>query len=115
MLRAKVPSPKGYPKCLFLPVVQVLSNLGQCFLATEEFSEAEKHYTEAYELFLETVGKRSPLFGMQAWACGNLRQAQQRDRDALHFLGEALYVEVVKDGLSVSEMMKLLDQVRSRV
>jgi hypothetical protein len=27
---------------------------------------------------------------------------------------EALYVEVVKDGLSVSEMMKLLDQALSR-
>eukprot|EP00913_Durusdinium_trenchii_P029428 g27586.t1 len=90
---------------------KVLSNLGQCYLATEEFSEAEKHYMEAYSLFSRTVGKRSPLFGMQAWACGNLRCAQQRFVEAIGFLGEALYVEVVKDGLSVSEMMKLVDQV----
>ena len=58
------------------------------------------------------MGQRSPLFGMQAWACGNLRAAQRRHGDALRLFGEALYVEVVKDGLSVSEMMKLLDQVR---
>eukprot|EP00434_Breviolum_minutum_P022008 symbB.v1.2.019428.t1/scaffold1589.1/size119216/4 len=90
---------------------KVLSNLGQCYLATEEFVEAEKHYSEAYSLFDQTVGKRSPLFGMQAWACGNLRFAQHRFDAALPFLGEALYVEVVKDGLSVSEMMKLLDQI----
>lgn len=90
---------------------KVLSNLGQCYLATEEFQEASKHYSEAYSLFERTVGKRSPLFGMQAWACGNLSFAQQRFADALPFLGEALYVEVVKDGLSVSEMMKLLDQI----
>ncbi|CAJ1351670.1 unnamed protein product [Effrenium voratum] len=90
---------------------KVLSNLGQCFLATEEYEEAEKHYSEAYDLFASTVGKRSPLFGMQAWACGNLRMAQRHFADAAFLLGEALYVEVVKDGLSVSEMAKLMDQI----
>lgn len=92
---------------------KVLSNLGQCFLATAEHDEAEVHYLEAYALFDQTVGKRSPLFGMQAWACGNLRCAQGRHLDALPFLGEALYVEVVGDGLSVSEMAKLADQILS--
>jgi len=48
---------------------------------------------------------------MQAWACGNLRCAEGRHSEALRYLGEALYVEVVKDGLSVSEMTKLLDQI----
>lgn len=90
---------------------KVLSNLGQCFLATAEHDEAEVHYSEAYALFDKTVGKRSPLFGMQAWACGNLRCAEGRHRDALPFLGEALFVEVVGDGLSVSEMAKLADQI----
>lgn len=90
---------------------KVLSNLGQCYLATAEHAEAEVHYSEAYELFDKTVGKRSPLFGMQAWACGNLRCAEGRHCDALPFLGEALYVEVVGDGLSVSEMAKLADQI----
>jgi len=90
---------------------KVLSNLGQCYLATGEHDEAEVHYSEAYRLFDITVGKRSPLFGMQAWACGNLRCAQGRHAEALHLLGEALYVEVVGDGLSVSEISKLLDQI----
>lgn len=90
---------------------KVLSNLGQCFLATGEHDEADVHYTEAYQLFDSTVGKQSPLFGMQAWACANLRCAQGRYADALPLLGEALYVEVSKDGLSVSEMGKLLDQI----
>jgi len=90
---------------------KVLSNLGQCFLATGEYAEAEVHYSEAYILFSSTVGKRSPLFGMQAWACGNLRCAEGRYREALPYLGEALYVEVTKDGLSVSEMLKLVDQI----
>eukprot|EP00927_Polykrikos_kofoidii_P077141 TRINITY_DN74116_c0_g1_i1.p1 TRINITY_DN74116_c0_g1~~TRINITY_DN74116_c0_g1_i1.p1 ORF type:complete len:577 (-),score=85.38 TRINITY_DN74116_c0_g1_i1:320-2050(-) len=92
---------------------KVLSNLGQCFLATGEHEEADIHYTEAYNLFNDTVGKRSPLFGMQAWACGNLRCAEKRYAEALHFLGEALYVEVVSDGLSVPEMSKLIDQILS--
>lgn len=90
---------------------KVLSNLGQCYLATSEYAEADVYYSEAYELFDQTVGKRSPLFGMQAWACGNLRFAEGRHEEALPLLGEALYVEVVKDGLSVSEMMKLVDQM----
>eukprot|EP00439_Symbiodinium_sp_Y106_P057014 s1620_g8.t1 len=90
---------------------KVLSNLGQCYLATEEYQQAEVYYSEAYDLFASTVGKRSPLFGMQAWACGNLRFAEGRHAAALPLLGEALYVEVVADGLSVSEMMKLLDQI----
>jgi len=90
---------------------KVLSNLGQCFLATDEFDEADVHYTEAYDLFNTCVGKRSPLFGMQAWACGNLRCAEGRYAEALPLLGEALYVEVVKDGLSVPEMTKLMDQI----
>jgi len=90
---------------------KVLSNLGQCFLATHEHDEADVHYSEAYRLFEKAVGKRSPLFGMQAWACGNLRQAQGRYTEALPYLGEALYVEVVGDGLSVSEMNKLMDQI----
>ncbi|CAK0827794.1 unnamed protein product, partial [Prorocentrum cordatum] len=90
---------------------KVLSNLGQTFLATDELEECEEHYSEAYALFDATVGKRSPLFGMQAWACGNLRCAQGRHREALPLLGEALYVEVVGDGLSVSEMAKLHDQI----
>lgn len=90
---------------------KVLSNLGQCYLATEEYQQAEVYYSEAYDLFASTVGKRSPLFGMQAWACGNLRFAENRHAAALPLLGEALYVEVVADGLSVSEMMKLLDQI----
>lgn len=92
---------------------KVLSNLGQCFLATGEHAEADVHYSEAYDLFRSCVGHRSPLFGMQAWACGNLRQAEGRHEEALPMFGEALYVEVVKDGLSVSEMMKLLDQIIS--
>lgn len=90
---------------------KVLSNLGQCYLATGDYSEAEVHYSEAYKLFNDTVGKRSPLFGMQAWACGNLRCAQGLHLAALPLLGEALYVEVVSDGLSVSEITKLLDQI----
>eukprot|EP00930_Biecheleria_cincta_P097139 TRINITY_DN88862_c0_g1_i1.p1 TRINITY_DN88862_c0_g1~~TRINITY_DN88862_c0_g1_i1.p1 ORF type:complete len:541 (-),score=108.11 TRINITY_DN88862_c0_g1_i1:37-1431(-) len=90
---------------------KVLSNLGQCYLATGEHAEADVYYSEAYELFNQTVGKRSPLFGMQAWACGNLRFAEGRHAEALPLFGEALYVEVVKDGLSVSEMMKLVDQM----
>eukprot|EP00929_Paragymnodinium_shiwhaense_P013474 TRINITY_DN121319_c0_g1_i1.p1 TRINITY_DN121319_c0_g1~~TRINITY_DN121319_c0_g1_i1.p1 ORF type:complete len:570 (+),score=156.50 TRINITY_DN121319_c0_g1_i1:91-1800(+) len=90
---------------------KILSNLGQCYLATEEYAEADLHYSEAYELFDRTVGRRSPLFGMQAWACGNLRMAEKRYAEAVPFLGEALYVEVVGDGLSVSEMAKLLDQL----
>jgi len=90
---------------------KVLSNLGQCYLATGEHEEAEKHYAEAYELFDGTVGKRSPLFGMQAWACANLRLAEGAHLAALPLLGEALYVEVVGDGLSVSEMLKLVDLV----
>lgn len=90
---------------------KVLSNLGQTFLATDELEECEEYYSEAYDLFDVTVGKRSPLFGMQAWACGNLRCAQGRYREALPLLGEALYVEVVGDGLSVSEMAKLHDQI----
>eukprot|EP00931_Biecheleriopsis_adriatica_P120084 TRINITY_DN95231_c0_g1_i1.p1 TRINITY_DN95231_c0_g1~~TRINITY_DN95231_c0_g1_i1.p1 ORF type:complete len:562 (-),score=136.08 TRINITY_DN95231_c0_g1_i1:15-1700(-) len=90
---------------------KVLSNLGQCFLATAEHDEADIYYSEAYQLFDSTVGKRSPLFGMQAWACGNLRCAEGRFAEALPLLGEALYVEVVKDGLSVSEMTKLADQI----
>lgn len=85
--------------------------MGQCYLATEELEEAERHYAEAYDLFDRTVGKHSPLFGMQAWACGNLRCAQRRFREALPFLGEALLVEAVSDGLSVSEMAKLTDQM----
>lgn len=90
---------------------KVLSNLGQCYLATDELLQAEVYYSEAYELFSRTVGKRSPLFGMQAWASGNLRCAERRHSEALFYLGEAFYVEVVKDGLSVSEMNKLLDQI----
>merc|ERR1712048_248404 len=90
---------------------KVLSNLGQCYLATKEYDEANVHYKEAYDLFNATVGKRSPLFGMQAWACGNLRFAEGRFLQALPFFGEALYVEVVGDGLSVSEMAKLMDQI----
>ncbi|CAE8694327.1 unnamed protein product, partial [Polarella glacialis] len=90
---------------------KVLSNLGQCYLATGEHDEADIYYSEAYELFDKTVGKRSPLFGMQAWACGNLRCAEGRYAEALPLLGEALYVETVKDGLSVSEMTKLADQI----
>ena len=39
----------------------------------------------------------------------------RRSRGKIHGAWmEALYVEVVKDGLSVSEMMKLLDQALSR-
>lgn len=90
---------------------KVLSNLGQCYLATGEHDEADIHYSEAYELFDHTVGKHSPLFGMQAWACANLRYAQRRFAEALPLFGEALYVEVTKDGLSVPEMTKLLDQI----
>eukprot|EP00747_Dinoflagellata_sp_TGD_P069098 gnl/TRDRNA2_/TRDRNA2_155988_c2_seq2.p1 gnl/TRDRNA2_/TRDRNA2_155988_c2~~gnl/TRDRNA2_/TRDRNA2_155988_c2_seq2.p1 ORF type:complete len:299 (-),score=71.18 gnl/TRDRNA2_/TRDRNA2_155988_c2_seq2:36-815(-) len=89
---------------------KVLSNLGQCYLATGEHDDAEVYYSEAYQLFNDCVGKRSPLFGMQAWACANLRCAEGRYTEALPLLGEALYVEVVKDGLSISEMMKLADQ-----
>merc|ERR1712137_801376 len=90
---------------------KVLSNLGQCYLATGEHADADKYYSEAYKLFDETVGKSSPLFGMQAWACGNLRMAEGKFREALPLLGEALFVEVVGDGLSVSEMAKLHDQI----
>eukprot|EP00933_Yihiella_yeosuensis_P068485 TRINITY_DN7416_c0_g2_i1.p1 TRINITY_DN7416_c0_g2~~TRINITY_DN7416_c0_g2_i1.p1 ORF type:complete len:630 (-),score=136.31 TRINITY_DN7416_c0_g2_i1:21-1910(-) len=90
---------------------KVLSNLGQCYLATGEHEEAETYYSEAYELFANTVGKSSPLFGMQAWACGNLRCAEGRHREALPLLGEALYVETVKDGISISEISKLMDQI----
>merc|ERR1739848_682503 len=89
---------------------KVLSNLGQCYLATGEYKDADT-YSEAYELFDQTVGKRSPLFGMQAWACANLRCAEGKYLEALPLLGEALYVEVVGDGLSVSEMSKLIDQI----
>jgi len=90
---------------------KILSNLGQCYLATGEHEDAEVYYSESYDLFNKTVGKRSPLFGMQAWACGNLRCAEGRHAEALPLLGEALYVEVVKDGLSVPEMTKLMDQI----
>eukprot|EP00971_Amphidinium_carterae_P227598 4514786-Amphidinium_carterae.1 len=101
---------------------KVLSNLGQCYLATkdweaqdqtkrplarleekfmlgryQEHDAANKYYMEAYDLFNRAVGKRSPLFGMQAWACGNLRCAEGRHAEALPYLGEALYVEVVGD------------------
>lgn len=92
---------------------KVLSNLGQCYLATGEHDQADVHYSESYDLFNTTVGKRSPLFSMQAWACANLRCAQGRYAEALPLLGEALYVEATKDGLSVPEMMKLLDQILS--
>jgi len=95
----------------FILRAKVLSNLGQCYLATGEHDEADLYYSEAYELFDRTVGKSSPLFGMQAWACGNLRCAQKLYAEALPLLGEALYVEVVGDGLSVSEISKLLDQI----
>jgi len=95
----------------FILRAKVLSNLGQCFLATGEHDEADLYYSEAYDLFDKTVGKSSPLFGMQAWACGNLRCAEKRYAEALPLLGEALYVEVVGDGLSVSEISKLLDQI----
>jgi len=90
---------------------KVLSNLGQCYLATAEHHDCDTYYSEAYHLFDITVGKRSPLFGMQAWACANLRCAEGRYSEALPLLGEALFVEVVREGgLSVSEMAKLADQ-----
>jgi len=95
----------------FILRAKVLSNLGQCYLATGEHDKADLYYSEAYELFDRAVGKSSPLFGMQAWACGNLRCAQKLYAQALPLLGEALYVEAVGDGLSVSEISKLLDQI----
>jgi len=104
--KQRVAEPNG-----FILRAKVLSNLGQCYLATGEHDKADLYYSEAYELFDTTVGKSSPLFGMQAWACGNLRCAQKLYTEALPLLGEALYVEVVGDGLSVSEISKLLDQI----
>ena len=67
------------------------------------------HELDISQIIGNSIRKAYNLF--EAWACGNLRFAQHRFDAALPFLGEALYVEVVKDGLSVSEMMKLLDQV----
>merc|ERR1712113_629030 len=85
---------------------KVHDSLAECFLVVNEYERAEEHYSAAYELLLQTVGRNSPLFGKQARHSANLHIAQGQDMEALQFLGEALAVEARKDSVSVFEVME---------
>eukprot|EP00930_Biecheleria_cincta_P060062 TRINITY_DN45752_c0_g1_i1.p1 TRINITY_DN45752_c0_g1~~TRINITY_DN45752_c0_g1_i1.p1 ORF type:complete len:542 (-),score=103.22 TRINITY_DN45752_c0_g1_i1:20-1615(-) len=88
---------------------KVHDSLAECFLVVKEYADAEKHYSAAYDLLQQTVGRQSPLFGKQARHAANLHIAQGQYEDALPFLGEALAVEASKDAVNVLELMELVD------
>lgn len=90
---------------------KVLDSLAECYMVVEEYVPAEKHYSEAYNLLLQTVGQNSPLFGKQARHSANLHAAQGQYAEALPFLGEALAVEASKDSVKVMELMELIDVI----
>jgi len=94
---------------------KVLDSLAECFMAVEEFGPAERHYQEAYNLLLQTVGSNSPLFGKQARHSANLYIAQGQHEKALPLLQEALVVEATKDSVSILELMELIDAIVAAV
>mmetsp|Transcript_36149 Transcript_36149/g.64085 ORF Transcript_36149/g.64085 Transcript_36149/m.64085 type:complete len:427 (+) Transcript_36149:1-1281(+) len=88
---------------------KVHDSLAECFLVDKEYGKAEEHYTAAYELLLQTVGRMSPLFAKQARHAANLRITQGLYAEALPFLSEAFDAESNKDAINVTELMELVD------
>jgi len=90
---------------------KVCDSLAECYMVVNEFDDAERHYSSAYSLMLQTVGLRSPLFGKQARHLANLRLAQNRTAEALPFLSQALVVEAGRDAVSVADALDLVDLI----
>lgn len=86
---------------------KVHDSLAECYLVAEEYPKAEEHYSAAYKLLEQTVGRQSPLFGRQARHAANLQISQGCYAEALPFLGEALAVEASKDAVNISELIEL--------
>eukprot|EP00913_Durusdinium_trenchii_P031934 g29908.t2 len=86
---------------------KVHDSLAECYMVVKEYPKANEHYSAAYDLLLQTVGKQSPLFGKQARHAANLQISQGNYAEALPFLGEALAVEASKDAVNITELMEL--------
>lgn len=90
---------------------KVHDSLAECYMVVKEYPKANEHYSAAYDLLLQTVGKQSPLFGKQARHAANLQISQGNYAEALPFLGEALAVEASKDAVNITELMELVDVI----
>jgi len=88
---------------------KVHDSLAECYMVAKDYDDAAKHYSEAYNLMLQTVGPSSPLFGKQARHAANLHIEQGHLKEAIPFLQSALHVEATRDAVNLPDAMDIVD------
>lgn len=91
-------------------IAKVHDTLAECYLVGGRAEDAAEHYRTASEIFLERVGKRSPLYGAATEGLSRALEAAGRSNEAFDAVVEALEVQASMDAIHPTPLYELLER-----
>ena len=90
-------------------IAKLHSSLGGCLHDMGRYLEAGEQYTKAYDLYISTVGRRSPLFCGAAEGKAKALQQQGQWAEAFEMLTEAFEVHARCDSVHPTPLFECLE------
>lgn len=90
-------------------IAKLHSSLGGCLHEMGRYAEAVEQYSQAYDLYVSTVGRRSPLFCGAAEGKAKALQKQGRWLEAFEMLREAFDVHARCDSVHPTPLFECLE------
>lgn len=89
-------------------IAKLHSSVGGCLQDMGRYHEAEEQYRRAHELYVATVGTRSPLFCSAAEGLSKALKAQRKHREAFDALLESFEVHATCDAVHPTPLFEHL-------